>query len=46
MATPMADGRSQSPTKCIEIDEESNDLEESKHELPVAKEDDFTDFPT
>ncbi len=46
MATPMADGHSQSPTKYIEIDVESDDQEESKQELPEAEEDDYTDFPT
>ena len=42
----MAEGHSQSPTKYIEIDMESDDLEERKHELTAAEEDDFTDFPT
>ena len=46
MVTAMAEGRSQSPTKYIEIDVESDDQEESKHELPAAEEDDFTDLPT
>ncbi len=46
MATPMADGHSQSPTKYIEIDVESDDQEESKHELPVDEEDNFNDLPT
>jgi hypothetical protein len=46
MTTPMAEGHSQLSTKYIEIDVESDDLEESKHELPAAEEDDFTDLPT
>ena len=46
MATPMAEGHSQPPTKYIKIDVESDDLEESKHELPAGEEYDFTDLPT
>jgi hypothetical protein len=46
MAIPMAEGHSQTPTEYIEIDVESDELEESKHELPAAEEDDFTDLPT
>ena len=46
IATHMAEGHFQSPTKYIEIDVESDDLEESKHELSEAEEDDFTDLPT
>ena len=46
MATPMIDGHSQSPTKYIEIDVESDDQEQSKHEQVAAEEDDFTDLPT
>jgi len=42
----MPDGHSQSPTKYIEIDVESDDQEESKHKPPAAEEDDFTDLPT
>ena len=42
----IPEGRSQSPTKYIEIDVESDDQEESKHEIPAAEEDDFTDLPT
>ena len=46
MSTPMAEGHSQPLTKYIEIDVVSDDLEESKYELPAAEEDDFTDLPT
>ena len=46
MTTPNTDGHSQSSTKYIEIDVESDDLEESKHELPAAEEDDFSDLST
>jgi hypothetical protein len=42
----MADSHPQSPTKFIEIDVESDDQEESKHEPPAAEEVDFTDLPT
>ncbi len=42
----MAEGNSHPSTKYIEIDVESDDQEESKHELPAAEEDDFTDLPT
>ena len=46
MPTPMAEGHSHLSTKYIEINVESDDQEESKLEIPTAKEDDFTDLPT
>jgi hypothetical protein len=40
------EGHSQSPTKYIEIDVESDDQEESKHDQPEPEEDPFSDLPT
>jgi hypothetical protein len=37
MATPMAEGHSQSSTEYIEIDVKSDDQEESKHKLLAAE---------
>jgi hypothetical protein len=42
----IPEGRSQIPTKYIEIDVESDDQEESKHGQPAAEEDTFSDLPT
>ena len=46
MPTLMAEGHSHLSIKYIEIDVESDDQEETKLEIPTAKEDDFTDLPT
>jgi hypothetical protein len=42
----IPEGRSQSPTKYIHIDVESDDQEERKHDQLAAKEDPFSDIPT
>ncbi len=42
----IPEGRSQSPTKYIEIDVESNNQEESKHDQSAAEEDPFSNLPT
>ena len=46
MATPIAEGNPQLSTKYIEIDNESDEQEESKYELEAAEEDPFSDIPT
>jgi hypothetical protein len=46
MATPMAEGNPQLSTKYIEIDDESDDQEESKQGQAAAEEDPFSDLPT
>ena len=42
----IPEGRSQSPTMYIEIDVESDEQEDSKHDEPEAEEDPFSDIPT
>jgi hypothetical protein len=42
----IPEGHSQSPTKYIEIDVESDDQEESKQDQAAAEEDPFSDIPT